>query len=325
MHSLMTFPHHHHLIPPHSSCIPGNLFTRGTKIQLLDLPGILEGASEGRGRGRQVVAVAKASDLVLIVLDAQKEGEKNHRAILEGELEAVGIRINKEPPQISLRRLKTGGVSVSSTLPLTKLGPDPAKTVYGILHQYKMHNASVLFREDASVDLLIDKIEEEKRKYVRALYVYNKADAVSLEDVDRLARQPHSIVVSAHMQLNLDRLVDAIWDQLALTRVYTKKRGSQPDLNDPVVLSSGRYGVTVEALCRQIHKSLITTFKHANVWGTSALFSPQVVGLGHVLADEDVVAIVTKSNTEQKHDKDYSKRVQEHYDRMRSKKKPLKS
>jgi len=38
----------------------------------LDLPGIIEGASEGRGRGRQVIAVAKASDLVLMVLDAAK-------------------------------------------------------------------------------------------------------------------------------------------------------------------------------------------------------------------------------------------------------------
>jgi len=38
----------------------------------LDLPGIIEGAAEGRGRGRQVIAVAKASDLVLMVLDATK-------------------------------------------------------------------------------------------------------------------------------------------------------------------------------------------------------------------------------------------------------------
>lgn len=29
---------------------------QGARIQLLDLPGIVEGASQGRGRGRQVVA-----------------------------------------------------------------------------------------------------------------------------------------------------------------------------------------------------------------------------------------------------------------------------
>ena len=38
------------------TCIPGVVEYRGVKLQLLDLPGIIEGASEGRGRGRQVIA-----------------------------------------------------------------------------------------------------------------------------------------------------------------------------------------------------------------------------------------------------------------------------
>ena len=32
---------------------------QGANIQLLDLPGIIEGASQGKGRGRQVIAVAR--------------------------------------------------------------------------------------------------------------------------------------------------------------------------------------------------------------------------------------------------------------------------
>jgi ribosome-interacting GTPase 1 len=31
----------------------------GAEIQILDLPGIIEGASEGKGRGRQVISAAK--------------------------------------------------------------------------------------------------------------------------------------------------------------------------------------------------------------------------------------------------------------------------
>lgn len=40
---------------------------------MLDLPGIIEGASEGRGRGRQVVAIEKSADLVMMVLDSTKD------------------------------------------------------------------------------------------------------------------------------------------------------------------------------------------------------------------------------------------------------------
>ena len=54
------------------TCIPGQLYIRGAELQLLDLPGIIEGAADGKGRGRQVIAVGKSSDLVLMILDAQR-------------------------------------------------------------------------------------------------------------------------------------------------------------------------------------------------------------------------------------------------------------
>ena len=34
------------------TCIPGVFNYKGTKIQLLDLPGIIEGAKDGKGRGK---------------------------------------------------------------------------------------------------------------------------------------------------------------------------------------------------------------------------------------------------------------------------------
>jgi hypothetical protein len=65
------------------TCIPGVLSHRGCKIQVLDLPGIIEGASQGKGRGRQVIAVAKSADLVLMVLDAASgKSEEQVRAPL---------------------------------------------------------------------------------------------------------------------------------------------------------------------------------------------------------------------------------------------------
>lgn len=69
----------------------------------LDLPGIVEGASQGRGRGRQVVSTAKTSDLIIIMLDATKSVEQ--RRLLEVELDAVGIRLNKQKPDGEERNL----------------------------------------------------------------------------------------------------------------------------------------------------------------------------------------------------------------------------
>lgn len=39
---------------------------------MLDLPGIIEGAKDGKGRGRQVISTARTCNLILIVLDCLK-------------------------------------------------------------------------------------------------------------------------------------------------------------------------------------------------------------------------------------------------------------
>ena len=76
--------------------VPGCIKYKGAKIQLLDLPGIIEGAAQGKGRGRQVIAVARTADLIFMVLDATKQDI--HKDLLEAELESVGIRLNRKPP-----------------------------------------------------------------------------------------------------------------------------------------------------------------------------------------------------------------------------------
>ena len=73
--------------------------------QLLDLPGIIEGAAQGKGRGRQVIAVARTADLVLMILDATKKDV--HRQLLEAELDSVGIRLNQRPPNIYFKARMT--------------------------------------------------------------------------------------------------------------------------------------------------------------------------------------------------------------------------
>lgn len=39
---------------------------------MLDLPGIIEGAKDGKGRGRQVISTARTCNLILIILDCLK-------------------------------------------------------------------------------------------------------------------------------------------------------------------------------------------------------------------------------------------------------------
>lgn len=157
------------------TCIPGKIEYKGANIQLLDLPGIIEGAAQGRGRGKQVVircligsqviAVARTADLILMMLDATKSDIQ--RTLLEGELETVGIRLNRRPPNVYFKPKATGGLSFTATVKLTQMSE---KMAYHILHEYKIHSCDVIIREDISVDEFIDVIDG-NRRYIKCLYV----------------------------------------------------------------------------------------------------------------------------------------------------------
>lgn len=267
--------------------VGGILEYNGAEVQIVDLPGIIKAASQGKGRGRQVIAVSRTSDLILMVLDATKGGEQ--RQILENELETMGIRLNKERPNISLRIKKTGGVKLNSISPPKYLDE---KMVSAILKDYKIHNADVLVKdENVTVDDFIDIINDQHISYIKCLYVYNKIDAVSLEETDRLAREPNTVVISCELQLGIEDLKEEIWRKLGLVRLYTKRRGVMPNFDDPMVV---RENSTILQVCDAIHREMKNQFRYALVWGSSAKHSPQKCGLQHPVNDEDVVQVVTK-------------------------------
>src|SRR5436853_261675 len=97
--------------------IPGLLEHRGAKIQVLDMPGLIRGASKGRGRGKEVLSVARGCDLILLMIDVFE----THVVVLEEELRLAGIRLNERPADVTLTKANRGGLRVNATVKLTKL------------------------------------------------------------------------------------------------------------------------------------------------------------------------------------------------------------
>lgn len=270
------------------TCIPGSIQYRGAKIQLLDMPGIIEGAKDGKGRGRQVIGTARTCDVILIVLDAAKP--MTHKKLIEHELEGFGIRLNKRPPNIYFSRREKGGIMYRTSFPQAHVDEELAKT---ILTEYRVANCELQLRQaDVTVEDLIDVLEGGRCVYVPCIYVLNKIDAISIEELDLLDRVPHYVPVSAQHEWGFDELLEKIWEYSGCMRIYTKPRGQVPDYNAPVVVRGEER--SVEAFCDRIHKQLIKQMKYAWVWGRSVRHQPQRVGKDHILEDEDIVQIVKK-------------------------------
>lgn len=264
-------------------CIAGKLEYNGAAMQILDLPGIIDGASGNRGRGRQIISAAKTADLILMMLDYRRPKDKE---ILIDELNKMGIRLNKRKPDVSL--VKTGlGIEIATCCQLTSLSEE---TIKAILKEYKIHNCQLTIREDITDEDLIDLLSS-SATYIKCLFVYNKIDELSYDEFLTLAENEKNVVISCNKDWNVEELKARIWEELNFRRIYTKKRGEEPDFEEPVIL---REGSSMKDLCLKIHKDLDLNFKHAFVWGSSCRHQPQKVGLSHILDDEDVVQISTK-------------------------------
>src|SRR5919197_2569303 len=92
------------------TAVPGMLHYRGAKIQVLDLPGIIEGASTGKGFGKRVLSVARGADLVLVVLDVF---QPQHLNVLKKELAESGIKLDEQPPNVVVEKTSMGGISIN--------------------------------------------------------------------------------------------------------------------------------------------------------------------------------------------------------------------
>lgn len=71
--------------------IPGMMKYKGAYIQILDLPGIIEEASHGKGRGREVLSVVRVADLILVMTEINRLSDF---LMIENELKKVGILLN---------------------------------------------------------------------------------------------------------------------------------------------------------------------------------------------------------------------------------------
>jgi hypothetical protein len=263
--------------------VPGLMEYQGARIQILDLPGIISGAATGSGRGKRVLSVAKNADLILLILDVF---QPDQISVLKKELYEMGIRLNTRPPNVTINRASQGGLGITTACNLTHLTESTARAILNI---YKINHGNIIIREDVTDDELIDVVAG-NRRYVPSVSVLNKIDLVSSKYVTEAKKRigDDLIPISADRNVNLDELKKAIYDQLRLIKVYLKPRNGSPDFEEPLIVTAGS---TVSDVCEKIHKKLGEA-KYALVSGTSVRFSPQRVGMDHIVHDRDIVTIM---------------------------------
>jgi ribosome-interacting GTPase 1 len=261
--------------------IPGILQYGGARIQLLDIPGIIRGASEGKGLGNRVLSTTRNADLLLIVVDVFNP---SIRDVLLEEIRAIGIRPDEEPPNIIIEKRGSGGIVITDCVGMTEMDENGMKE---ILREYKYHNSRVVVREDVSYDKFVDVLLK-NTVYIQTLTVINKIDLMKSVWINEMQGSADFdlLSISAENDINLETLKERIFEKLDLIRLYMRPKGKKPDYDEPLIV---RNGSSIENIADKIHSELKNDLRFTRVWGRSVKFGGQKVGLSHRPMDEDII------------------------------------
>ena len=80
-----------------------------------------------------------------------------------------------------------------------------------ILKEFKVSCAEAIVREDITTDQFIDVVEG-NRAYIPVLYVFNKIDSLTIEELDILDQMPNYVPISSSLNWNLEELMEEIWE-----------------------------------------------------------------------------------------------------------------
>lgn len=245
--------------------VPGMLKHNEAYIQILDIPGLIEGAKEGKGRGNEVLSVARGADLLLIMTDVKRVGAF---ANMVKELTGAGIRINQTAPNVQIEKKISGGLEVHTNFRQTF----DKETVKDIAREYGIKNGIITLKEKLTLDRLFDAFSS-NRVYVPAIFVINKVDEVPnyKEMIDG-----EFVGISADKEIGIKDLIDQIWRSLKFVTVYLVKPLEEPNFDNPIIMKTGE---TLKDVAQKIGSEFAETKKLVRIWGKNAKFQGQEVSI----------------------------------------------
>ncbi|MFX1247592.1 MAG: GTPase [Promethearchaeota archaeon] len=268
----------------------GSTTAKGARLQLVELPALVEGSVRGEMSGKLVLAGIRNADCVVITLDLSQEPIQQLQLILS-ELHKGKIRLNVSKPPVTIEKVGSGNIQVFNDHFFEGEGRE---AVIEIMRGNGYLNAIVRFQAFVTVNQFLDALDK-TITYLPAIIVATKGDLEgsrqSYENLVRYLKESklnfHVIPTSALRKEGFEAIGEKLFSQLGKIRVFT--RNAKGDIADrPIILEKGS---TVENAIEVLSKKMLKYFRFTRIWGDSAKFDGEKVGLDRQLHDGDVIQV----------------------------------
>ena len=268
--------------------VQGMLQFEDVQFQLIEVPAIRPELSSRLNF--ENVGLQLNADALMLVVDLSRDSCAQLSILLDFLDKA---RISLERPKSSVEILRDKSASGIQIALSGKLTDCTAQDAAKLLQQYGIRNALVRVYGNVGIDDLEDAILESTASFKPSILIANKVDAEDANiELERLktcnVERMQILATSCKTGQGLAELGASLFEILEIVRIYTKEPSQREPSEDAIVL---RRGATVAELARQIHSDLLRNFKYARIWGPSARFNGEKVGINHILMDRDVVEI----------------------------------
>jgi len=270
--------------------IPGMLQFEDIQFQLVEAPAIVEGASEGRMGGTQILGLARNADGLIVMVDLSNDPIGQLSMVLS-ELDKAGILVKKPEGEVEIIRRPYGaGIQIINHGVLVYCTYGDVKD---LLASYRITSALVKISGKVSLDDIEASLFSNS-VYKPTVIIANKSDLPGAKaNIAQLKGYLEEqglpfLIASCLRNEGLRDLGKIIFNMLGIIRVYTKEPSSKEPSKKPLVVKEGTEVIEV---AKRLHTEMYKGFKYARVWGPSAKYPGERVGSNHVLMDGDVVEI----------------------------------
>ncbi|MHA1975590.1 MAG: GTPase [Candidatus Hodarchaeales archaeon] len=268
----------------------GSITARGARLQLVELPAVVEGSVRGEMSGKLVLAGIRNSDCVILTIDLSQNPVDQLDLILK-ELSIGKIRLNTERPPVTIEKVGSGNIQIFNSHFYEGKGNDE---ILEIMRTKGYMNVIVRFHGPTTIDQFFDSLDH-TITYLPTIIIATKGDLKgsksnysTLKSYLSETRLPLEIIpVSSVNNEGFTDVEEEIFGKLGKIRVYT--RNNVGDIAErPIILDKGN---TIENAIEVLSKKMLRFFRFARIWGKSAKFDGEKVGLDRILEDGDVIQV----------------------------------
>ncbi|MHA1336244.1 MAG: GTPase [Promethearchaeota archaeon] len=266
------------------------------RFQIVDMPSLMEGASQGVGNGKEILSAIRSCDLICFIIDLSRNYKTQMEHLLK-ELNRADIKINTNPPPIEIQKTGANKIQVYYLTPEAKNIKNIdefTEKVREIVYENGIRNGIVKIYGKIKLGDIVDALTP-SMVYKKAIIIATKGDlphtGKRFEDLKKDYSHLFEVIIGSSVKKHSfpQNFGDIILDVLKKIKVYTMNNGVVAE--KPLILDKG---ATVKDVAIKIHKSFYEKFDYAIIIREKDKQKRKRVGLDFQMQEGDIIEIHIK-------------------------------